>query len=51
MQLLVLSAHAKVNLCLDVLKRRPDGYHEVDMILQSIDLVDEVMLEQIGFES
>ncbi|HBE05176.1 MAG TPA: 4-(cytidine 5'-diphospho)-2-C-methyl-D-erythritol kinase, partial [Firmicutes bacterium] len=32
MQLLVLSAHAKVNLCLDVLKRRPDGYHEVDMI-------------------
>lgn len=51
MQLLVLSAHAKVNLCLDVLKRRPDGYHEVDMILQSIDLADEVMLEQIGFES
>lgn len=48
MQLIVLSAHAKVNLCLDVLKRRPDGYHEVDMILQSIDLADEVILEQSG---
>lgn len=46
MRLIVLSAHAKVNLCLDVIKRRPDGYHEVDMILQSISLADEVMLEQ-----
>lgn len=45
MQSIVLSAHAKVNLSLDVLKRRPDGYHEVDMILQSIDLADEVILE------
>jgi len=48
MQLIVLSAHAKINLCLDVLKRRPDGYHEVDMILQSIDLADEITLEQSG---
>ncbi|MDO7788074.1 4-(cytidine 5'-diphospho)-2-C-methyl-D-erythritol kinase [Desulforamulus aquiferis] len=35
-----LRAHAKINLTLDVLARRPDGYHEVEMIMQSIELHD-----------
>ncbi|RYD06211.1 hypothetical protein N752_04800 [Desulforamulus aquiferis] len=35
-----LRAHAKINLTLDVLARRPDGYHEVEMIMQSIGLHD-----------
>lgn len=30
---------------LNVLAKRPDGYHEVDMIMQSIDLYDELFLE------
>ncbi len=34
----------KVNLGLWILGRRPDGYHEVDTILQSIDLEDELEL-------
>lgn len=35
-------APAKVNLVLEVLGRRPDGYHEIDTILQTIALSDEV---------
>ena len=33
-------AYAKINLGLDVLRRRTDGYHEVKMIMQTIDLYD-----------
>ena len=35
-------AYAKLNLALDILGRRPDGYHEMCMVMQSIDLADEV---------
>lgn len=35
-------AYAKLNLALDILGRRPDGYHELRMVMQSIDLADEV---------
>lgn len=34
------NAYAKVNLALDVLRRRPDGYHDVRMIMQNLDLCD-----------
>lgn len=37
-------AHAKINLTLAVLGRRPDGYHELESIMQSLDLADEVHL-------
>ena len=47
MRSLEVLAHAKVNLTLDVVRRRPDGYHEVDMILQSVGLADEVTLEAL----
>lgn len=33
-------AYAKVNLALDVIRRRADGYHEVRMIMQTVDLCD-----------
>lgn len=33
-------ARAKINLSLDVLSKRPDGYHEVEMVMQSISLSD-----------
>jgi len=36
---------AKVNLHLDVIKGRPDGYHEIETVLQSIDLFDELEIE------
>jgi 4-diphosphocytidyl-2-C-methyl-D-erythritol kinase len=35
-------AHAKVNLYLEVLGLRPDGYHEIDTILQEVSLHDEI---------
>lgn len=37
---LTLRAYAKVNLVLDVLRRRPDGYHDVRMVMQNLDLCD-----------
>ncbi|MDT3698751.1 MAG: 4-(cytidine 5'-diphospho)-2-C-methyl-D-erythritol kinase [Thermincola sp.] len=42
-----LKARAKINLTLDVLHKRPDGYHEVEMIMQTIDLSDSVSLEAV----
>jgi 4-diphosphocytidyl-2-C-methyl-D-erythritol kinase len=41
-----LKANAKINLTLDVLYKRPDGYHEVEMIMQSIDLADILYIEE-----
>ncbi len=35
-------APAKVNLWLRVLRRRPDGFHELDTLFQAVDLCDEV---------
>ncbi len=40
-----LTAPAKVNLFLEVLGRRPDGYHEVATVLQEIDLADDLSAE------
>jgi 4-diphosphocytidyl-2-C-methyl-D-erythritol kinase len=38
-------AYAKVNLCLDVLSRRADGYHELRTVFQAISLQDTLELE------
>lgn len=38
-------AYAKINLGLDVLGKRADGYHEVSMIMQSISLADVIEVE------
>ena len=35
-----IKAHAKINLSLDVLAKREDGYHDVDMVMQLIGLHD-----------
>ncbi len=40
-----LSAPAKINLFLDITARRPDGYHEISGVMQSISLCDTVTLE------
>lgn len=44
---LTLKAPAKINLGLDVLGRRDNGYHDVRMVMQSIGLYDDVTLEKI----
>lgn len=39
---IIINAYAKINLSIDVLGKRPDGYHEVLMVMQQIDLCDRV---------
>jgi 4-diphosphocytidyl-2-C-methyl-D-erythritol kinase len=39
------AAYAKVNLALDILGKRPDGYHDMRMIMQTISLYDTVSVE------
>ena len=40
-----LFSPAKINLCLHVLGKRPDGYHELAMLMQSLDFGDTLELE------
>ena len=42
-----LKALAKINLGLDVLRRKEDGYHEVKMIMQTINLHDQIHMKKI----
>ena len=46
------TAPAKVNLALDILGTRPDGYHDMRMVMQTISLCDTVAVEETaaGFE-
>ena len=39
-----VKAFAKLNLTLDILRRREDGYHDLQMVMQSIDLADELTI-------
>ena len=38
-------AHAKINWSLSILGLLPDGYHELDMLMQSLELSDELIFE------
>src|SRR4030042_3844503 len=40
-----LQAYAKINLTLEVLSKRPDGYHEIASVLQAISLADTLTFE------
>ncbi|MDK2801703.1 MAG: 4-diphosphocytidyl-2-C-methyl-D-erythritol kinase [Clostridiales bacterium] len=42
-----IKARAKINITLDVLNKREDGYHNVKMIMQTVDLYDTLYLEKI----
>ena len=39
-------SYAKINLTLDVLGKRPDGYHDVEMIMQTVSLYDLVLVDK-----
>lgn len=41
----MLRASAKVNLVLEVLGKRPDGYHELSTVMQAVDLFDRLTVE------
>lgn len=40
-----VTVYAKINLLLDVLHKRSDGYHEVAMVMQAVDLADTLLVE------
>ena len=44
--MITVEANAKINLTLDILGVRPDGYHEVEMVMQSVGLFDTIHLEK-----
>lgn len=46
MEKLNVKAYAKINLSLDILGKRKDGYHEIYTIMQSIDLCDILEFER-----
>ncbi len=48
MAVLEVAAHAKINLSLDVLRKREDGYHDLRMIMQTVELHDTVRLEAVS---
>ena len=47
---ILLKTAAKINLYLEITGNRPDGYHDLVMVLQSIDLCDHVDIRKIGID-
>jgi 4-diphosphocytidyl-2-C-methyl-D-erythritol kinase len=47
MKTIHLQAPAKVNYRLDVVRRRPDGYHDLRMIMQRIGLCDDIVITEL----
>ena len=50
MNLIQLKSRAKINLSIDVLGKRKDGYHLVEMIMQTIDLYDIINIKEIDID-
>lgn len=44
-------ASAKINLALDVLRKRDDGYHEVEMVMTMVDLADRIEMQELPRDS
>lgn len=40
-------SYAKINLTLDVLEKRPDGYHELETVMQTVNLFDLILVDRI----
>lgn len=41
-----LKAFAKINLGLDVLRKRPDGYHDLRMVMQTVNVYDRIIIRK-----
>ena len=48
MEQIIRKAYAKINIGLDVLRRREDGYHELKMIMQTVDICDDLLFEKMA---
>lgn len=43
---MLLKAHAKINLSLDIIGKRKDGYHLLEMVMQTLELHDEIEISE-----
>ncbi len=43
--MITVKAPAKINLTLDITGKRPDGYHDVAMVMQTVSLYDTVTVD------
>ena len=50
MESIRLKARAKINLGLDVIGRRENGYHDVRMVMQTVGLYDRIIMTRIPEE-
>lgn len=46
MEEIYLKAYGKINLGLDVIRKREDGYHDLDMIMQTVGIYDDVTIKK-----
>ena len=46
MEQIILDSFAKINLSLDIVNKREDGYHNIETIMQEIDLKDQVLIRE-----
>jgi len=51
MNSITIKAYAKINLGLDVIRKRPDGYHDVSMIMQTLNLYDTLRIKKTKSKS
>ena len=49
MSFIQLNTYAKINLSLDITGVRKDGYHEVSMVMQAVDLSDVLSVEPVSY--
>ena len=47
MKSLLLKSYAKINICLNVVGKRKDGYHELDMIILPLKLHDSILFTEL----
>jgi len=51
MNSIAIKAYAKINLGLDVIRKRPDGYHDIKTIMQTVSLYDTVIIRKTRFQT
>ena len=44
----IAKSYAKINLTLDVIAKREDGYHDVSMVMQTINLYDNITVTKVN---
>ena len=43
-----IQSFAKINLTLKILKKLPNGYHEIESLISKINLADEILIKEVN---